>query len=126
MYCKILSRWIEKQEYTKSLGNAVKQARDNLGYTQARVAELADIDVRTVLNIENFKGNPKLEVLYPLIRALHIDAQTVFYPEQGNQTPLKSQLQMLIGQCSEEEARVLIPVIESLLSALRDNTNESL
>lgn len=114
------------QDYTKSLGSAVKQARDNLGYTQARVAELADIDVRTVLNIENFKGNPKFEVLYPLIRALHIDAQTVFYPEQGNQTPLKSQLQLLIGQCNEEEARVLIPVIESLLSALRGSTNESL
>ena len=48
--------------------------------TQARVAELADIDVRTVLNIENFKDNPKFEVQYPLIRALHIDAQTVFYP----------------------------------------------
>ena len=79
-----------------------------------------------VLNIENFKGNPKFEILYPLIRALHIDAQTVFYPEQGNQTPLKSQLQLLIGQCSEEEARVLIPVIESLLSALRGSTNESL
>ena len=61
------------QDYTKSLGSAVKQARDNLGYTQARVAELADIDVRTVLNIENFKGNPKLEVLYP---------------EQGNHSPL--------------------------------------
>ena len=116
------------QDSTKSLGNAVKQARDNLGHTQARVAELADIDVRTVLNIENFKGNPKFEVLYPLIRALHIDAQTVFYPaeQDDNQTPLKSQLQVLIGQCSEEEARVLIPVIESLLSALRGSTNESL
>ena len=57
----------------------------------------------------------------------HIDAQTVFYPEQGNQTPLKSQLQVLIGQCNEEEARVLIPVIESLLSALRcSSTNETL
>lgn len=55
------------QDYTKSLGSAVKQARDNLGYTQARVAELADIDVRTVLNIENLKGNPKFEVLYPKI-----------------------------------------------------------
>ena len=114
------------QDYTKSLGSAVKQARDNLGYTQARVAELADIDVRTVLNIENFKGNPKFEVLYPLIRALHIDAQTVFYPEHGNQTPQKSQLQVLIGQCSEGESRVWIPVIESPLSALRGSTNEPL
>ena len=114
------------QDYTKSLGSAVKQARDNLGYTQASVAELTDIDVRTVLNIENFKDNPKFEVLYPLIRALHIDAQTVFYPEQGNQPPLKSQLQVLTSQCSEEEVHVLIPVIESFLSAPRGSTNESL
>ncbi len=103
------------QDYTKSLGNAVKQARDNLGYTQARVAELADIDVRTVLNIENFKGNPKFEVLYPLIRALHIDAQSIFYPEQGNQTPLKSQLQALIGQCSEEcKYRIHSPICTAI------------
>ena len=36
------------------------------------------------------------------------------------------QLQVLTGQCSEEVARVLIPVSESLLSALRGSTNESL
>ena len=60
------------QEYSRPLGDAVKRARGKLGLTQNEVADAADIDVRTVLNIENYKGNPKMEVLYPLVRALKI------------------------------------------------------
>ena len=52
-------------EFTRPLGDAVKRARGELEITQRQVAEAADVDVRTVLNIENYKGNPKLEVLYP-------------------------------------------------------------
>lgn len=43
---------------------------------------MIDIDARTVLNIENYKGNPKMEVLFPLIRALKIDPNLIFYPER--------------------------------------------
>ena len=58
-------------EYSRPLGDAVKRARGKLDLTQNEVADIADIDVRTVLNIENYKGNPKMEVLYPLVRALN-------------------------------------------------------
>lgn len=37
-----------------------------------KLAGHLDIDVRTVINIENYKGNPKLEILFLLIRALKI------------------------------------------------------
>ena len=53
-------------EYSKNLGDAVRKARSKTTLTQAQVAEKADIDNRTVLNIENNKGNPKLEVLYDI------------------------------------------------------------
>ena len=65
-------------EYSRPLGDSVKRARGKLGLTQNEVADLIDIDVRTVLNIENYKGNPKLHILYPLIRFLKIDAREVF------------------------------------------------
>ena len=55
------------QEYSRSLGDVIKRARGKLGLTQNEVADAADIDVRTVLNIENYKGNPKMEVLYKII-----------------------------------------------------------
>lgn len=77
------------------------------------------IDVRTVMNIENYKANPKMEVLSPLIRALRIDARTIFNPELQRETPALQQLRLMIEECSEQEAEALIPVVESVIAALR-------
>ena len=107
-------------EYSRPLGDAVKRARGKLGLTQSEVADAANIDVRTVLNIENYKGNPKLEVLYPLVRALRIDAREIFNPEMRRETPALRQLRLLIEECSEEEAATIIAVFQSVLNALRD------
>ena len=107
-------------DYSRPLGDAVKRARGKLDLTQSEVADLADIDVRTVLNIENYKGNPKMEVLYPLIRALKIDAREIFNPEIRRESPALRQLRLLIEECSEEEAASIIPVFQSVLTALRD------
>ena len=107
-------------EYSRPLGDAIKRARGKLGLTQNEVADAAEIDVRTVLNIENYKGNPKLEVLYPLVRALRIDAREIFNPEMRRETPALRLLRLLIEECSEEEAAAIIPVFQAVLTALRD------
>ena len=107
-------------EYSRPLGDAIKRARGKLGLTQNEVADAAEIDVRTVLNIENYKGNPKMEVLYPLVRALKIDAREIFNPEMRRETPALRQLRLLIEECSEEEAAAIIPVFQAVLTALRD------
>ena len=106
-------------EYSRPLGDAVKRARGKLGLTQSEVADAANIDVRTVLNIENYKGNPKLEILFPLVRALKIDSQEIFYPDHQSNSPYLRQLNLLIGDCSEQEIQILIPIIQTILSTLR-------
>ena len=113
-------------EYSRPLGDAVKRARGKLDLTQNEVADIADIDVRTVLNIENYKGNPKMEVLYPLVRALKIDAREIFNPEMQRETPALRQLRLLIEDCSEEEAAAIIPVFKAVLIALRDKNATSI
>ncbi len=71
-------------EYSRPLGDAAKHARRELDLTRRQVADAADIDMRTVLNIENYKGNPKLEVLFPLVRVLKIDPkETAAYQHAG-------------------------------------------
>ena len=113
-------------DYSNTLGDAVRRARMKLDLTQSEVAESIDVDVRTVLNIENSKGNPKMEVLYPLVRALKIDAKEIFYPEMQRKGPAISQLRLLIEDCSEEEAAAMIPVLKSVLAALRDKNSITL
>ena len=107
-------------EYSRPLGDAVKRARGKLGLTQNEVADAIDVDARTILNIENYKGNPKMEVLFPLVRALKIDAREIFYPEIRRESPAIRQLRLLIEECSEAEAAAIIPVFEAVLNALRD------
>ena len=96
-------------EYSKALGDSVKRARGKLKLTQSEVASIAEVDVRTVLNIENYKGNPKFEVLCSIIRTLNLDTQEIFYPEIG---------------CTDEEAEMLIQIVTSVLSALRDKNSQ--
>ena len=107
-------------EYSKPLGDVVKSARKRMDLTQNEVADSIDVDVRTIINIENFKGNPKLEVLYPLIRSLKIDSREIFYPEMQRESPALRQLRLLVEDCSEEEAAAIIPVLQAVVSALRD------
>lgn len=106
-------------DFTHPLGDTVKRAREKQELTQAQVADSIDIDMRTVLNIENYKGNPKMEILFPLIRVLRIDPNEIFYPERQHETSDTKYLRFLIESCSEQEAKTLIPVIEAVLSALR-------
>ena len=107
-------------DYSRPLGDTVKRARGKLGLTQNEVADAISKDNRTVLNIENYKGNPKMEVLFPLIRYLHIDAREIFNPEMQRESPAIQELRLLIEDCSEDEAQRLIPIFNSVLSALRE------
>ena len=94
-------------EYSRPLGDAVKRARGKSGLTQNEVADMADVDVRTVLNIENYKGNPKMEVLYPLVHALKIDAREIFNPEIRRETPALRQLRVMIEDAAKKKRRLL-------------------
>lgn len=46
------------RDFSRPLGDAVKRARGEQDLTQAQVAGMIDKDTRTVMNIENYKGNP--------------------------------------------------------------------
>lgn len=110
---------------SRVLGDAVKQAREKAGLTQIQVGNGIGVDSRTILNIENYKGNPKLHILYPLIRFLKIDAREVFFPESKLDTPSLRHLRLLVDNCSEEEATALIPVFQAAIDMLRNReTNE--
>lgn len=113
-------------EYSRPLGDTVKQARTRLNLTQYEVAELIDVDSRTILNIENYKGNPKMEVLYPLVRALKIDTREIFTPEILRDSPSLRQLRILIEDCNEQEAAAIIPAVQAILEVLRSKNAQEI
>lgn len=113
-------------DYSRPLGDTVKQARTRLKLTQYEIAELIDVDSRTILNIENYKGNPKMEVLYPLVRTLKIDAREIFTPEILRDSPSLRQLRILIEACDEQEAAAIIPAVQAILEVLRSKNVQTI
>ena len=107
------------QEFAYTLGNVIKQARLAQKMTQLEVAERIQADERTILNIEHYKGNPKMEILWALIRVLGIDANAVFYPEKDHENSSMKRLQLLLEDCSDEEVSMLLSICESVLDAFR-------
>lgn len=106
-------------DFSQALADSVKNARQKTGWTQAGVADQISIDSRTVLNIENCNGNPKLEILYPLVRTLKIDPWDIFYPEVKNSSSAARKMQLLLDGCTSEEIEALLPVCEAVLAVLK-------
>ncbi len=106
-------------DYSHFLGDAVKRARGRQGFSQREVADAANIDTQTVLKIENYKGNPKLEVLFSLVRALNMDSREIFYPEIERKSPALDQLRLMIERCSDHEAEMLIPIFQAVINVIR-------
>ena len=105
----------------KHLADTVKKAREKSELTQIEVASIIGASEKTVLNLENYRGNPRFDVLYPLVRALHIDAHELFHPEKNRESFELHHLHAIIDECSDEEARELIPIVDAVLSISRKN-----
>lgn len=108
-------------KYSQRLADAVKKARSELDLTQEEVADKCDTDVRTIINMEMGRGNPKLKTLFKVVRALKIDARELFDDGPQSDSPAVRRVCLLINECSEEEAATLFPMIEAVLNALRTN-----
>ena len=106
-------------EYTKPLGDTIRDARIHNGFTQRGLAEQLTMDSRTILNIENYNGNPKMTILYPLVRELGIDPWDIFYPELKQDESAFRQIQILLKECSDYEIAALIPVVEAALNIVK-------
>lgn len=113
------------KQYSRFLGDAVKRARGASGLTQREVADKMNKDVRTVLNIENYKGNPKLEVLYPLVRALNMDPREIFYPNMQRESPAIGKMRLMLADCSEDQILDLLPIVEAALRIIKAKTQPS-
>ncbi|MDO5401048.1 MAG: helix-turn-helix transcriptional regulator [Eubacteriales bacterium] len=110
---------------SRVLGDILKTARENTGLSQIDVGRATGVDDRTILNIENYRGNPVFSNLYSLVRFYKIDPRVIFYPESRQESPKISQLRSLISDCTEEEAAAVYPVVQSAINMLRNNESRN-
>ena len=113
-------------EIKQNLAAAVREARNELGLSQEKLAEILNLDQRTILNIEAGRGNPKFEKLYPLVTYLKIPADKIFYPDSNAEMPNLQKLYTLMSDCTDQEASAILPMVRYLISLLRNQDDTTL
>lgn len=109
------------QEAKRNLGQIVKKARKKQKLTQENVAEKLGIQPRTVLEIENGRGNPTFDILYALIRALNISPDNIFYDNKAELSGEITQFLHEIALYSEDEQKLALAAANAVLKQISEN-----
>lgn len=103
------------EELLNKFGQIIKDARHAANLTQDELAELAGITTRYIMSIENENKQPSMKVLFKLVRALKISADTIFFPEIQHPDKKKEHLIHMIHLCNDRDLQVAAATIKALL-----------
>ena len=100
------------------LGLAIKQAREERGWTQAYVAELVGKTDRTIMNIENKGQHPSFNLFFKLVTMFDISVDQFFYrEEQRDEHSCRKHIDVLLNSMNEKELVVMEATAEGLKKA---------
>ena len=100
------------------LGLALKQAREEKGWTQAYVAELVGKTDRTIMNIENKGQHPSFNLFFKLVTLFDISVDQFFHTEgQRGENSCRKHIDVLLSSMNEKELVVMEATAEGLKKA---------
>lgn len=102
--------------HRKQFGIVLKNARMDKKLTQAELAEILDISLSYLKDLERFRNNPSYEVFEKVIRFFNLSADTVIYPNGNLTDSTYQQIERLLTRCDEGQLRVILATTEALLS----------
>lgn len=112
-----------------ALGNAVRTIRKEKHLSQEALAGRIGVSKRTIIDIERNTGNPKFEILCPLVRELDLPLYQLFYPETSQALEIKNRFLKELSGCTDYELEVILSVVKSLRHSLKregENTDTEL
>lgn len=100
----------------KQFGIVLKTARMNQKLTQAELAEILDISLSYLKDLERFRNNPSFEVFEKVIHYFNLSADTVVYPNQNISENTYQQLERLLTRCNKKQLKIILATTKALLS----------
>ncbi|AOA00712.1 hypothetical protein BFC22_11720 [Carnobacterium divergens] len=104
----------------KFIAQRIKYFRLNLGYSQEKLSEKAELEPKYINKIENLKYNVKIETLEKIIKALDISLNQ-FFNFQFSST--SKEIESLIVQLGNLPAEKQVKVVNSLNTLIKELMN---
>lgn len=102
--------------HPKQFGIVLKNARMDKKLTQAELAEILDISLPYIKDLERFRNNPSYEVFERVIQYFNLSADIVIYPNRNITDSTYQKIERLLTRCDERQLKVILATAEALLS----------
>ena len=117
------SEFMESNSLKQIIGQRIRECRLKEGYTQAQFAELMDISVNFLSEIETGKKGMSQETIYRLCQKLQLSADYILFGAQISK-PLPCDLIQLVNSLSSEDLHSLMDYILALQKVRQIKGNE--
>jgi transcriptional regulator with XRE-family HTH domain len=102
-------------EAKKLLGSRLRELRRKHGYSQERVAELADMASNYLSRIEMGKENPTFDTFLKLARVYKVELwELLNYGHEVNRKDMESRLCNVAKNAKDEDLRLILKFINAL------------
>lgn len=101
------------------VGQRISSLRKSYGYTQERLAEMADISVQFLIQIEHGKKTMKIATLRRLSAALSVSADYII--NGSERTPENEEINAILSALSEENRKQAVKLLAVFAEAVSNN-----
>ena len=105
----------------EKLGIAVRTERLKRNMTQTELAQKSGVSLRTITDVEIYRGNPRYDTMYQLIRYLDLPVTEFFYPEKDSH--LINMIAEELSGYSPEDLQIALSVLKGLYNGLHPEKN---
>lgn len=109
----------------KQFGTIMKNARMDKKLTQAELAEILDLSLSYLKDLERFKNTLSLEVFAKTIQYFNLSADTVIYPDKNLNNGTYQKIQRRLLQCDEKQLKIILALTDAVLSVDDTPTDNS-
>lgn len=103
------------------MGRIIKAVRVEREISQSDLAELVDLSVPYISNIETGKSKASLETIVNIANALNVTVDRLLFGNVQNSGDCSSELRELFSDCSTYEKSVIFDTVNSIKKSLRMN-----
>jgi transcriptional regulator with XRE-family HTH domain len=102
----------------KALGQTIKKARTDRGWTRDGLADMLGISARYLVDIENEGQHPSLQVLYSLVTLFDISIDQFVFPEKEViQNTQRRQLDKLLDDMNRRDLTIMTGTAKAIQEA---------
>lgn len=106
----------------KAMGKRIKAARQKAGLTQEKLAEIIDVSVVHISNMESGTGNPSLNTLVNIANVLGVSTDELLCDSVAFCKPVyQKEMNESTADCNDFEVRMLAYIVKAAKAAIRND-----